>query len=227
MKQPVVLVLSVLGPVVASHGAAFSFDNLNTLVPDGKGSGLVNRQTLLVDQVSGIITDLKVSLTISGVGASGAFNGDLYATLQHDTGFAVLLNRPGRDPGAPWGYADNGLAVTFDDGGSAPDVHAYQLGGVPLGPLTGVWATDQRGADPSLVETASLRSAGLSLLSFHGLEASGDWTLFLADLELGGQARLDSWSLDITTGAVIPETGAWWVVSGLGLVGFALLRRRG
>ena len=227
MKQPVAWVLSFLGPALASHGAAFTFDSLDASIPDGQGTGLVDRQTLGSGQITGPISALKVSLTITGVGISGAFNGDLFATLQHEGGFAVLLNRPGRSDANEWGYADNGLAVTFDDAGGAPDIHTYQLSaGVPAGPLSGVWSTDARIADPGAVTGGSPRSAALSLESFLGLEAAGQWTLFVADLELGGHARLDSWSLDITTGSVTPEPAVWGLISGLGLAGFAFLRRR-
>jgi hypothetical protein len=206
MKQPVALVLPFVGPVIAPHGAVFTLDSLNA-VPDGRGTGLVNRQTLETTQVSGPIRGLSVSLVISGLGASGAFNGDLYATLQHGSGLAVLLNRPGRDAVNEWGYGDNGLAITFDDSESAPDVHAYQLTvGTPPGPLTGVWSSDARAEDPGFVTTGSPRSASLSLDSFLGLEASGEWTLFLADLELGGRAR--SIGPRHTTSTVI-QAGGW------------------
>lgn len=225
MKRPVVLLLSFLGPASAVQGAVFTFDAINTLIPDGKGSGLVNGQTLLSSQISGQITGLTLSLTISGVGTGGAYNGDLYATLQHDSGFSVLLNRPGKTGANPWGYGDNGLALTFSDTVAAPDVHTYRttLGGAPAGALTGTWSTDGRTADPALV-TDDPATRTTALTDFFGLAASGQWTLFVADLEAGGQARLDSWSLSIDV-APVPEPGAWALVGGLGLVAFALWRR--
>lgn len=224
MKQSVVLLLSCVGPAFAVEGAVFTADNLNLLIPDGKGSGLVSAQTLLPSQVAGPITALSVSLTISGIGASGAFNGDLYATLVHDSGFAVLLNRPGKTAVNPWGYSDNGLTLTLADG--APDIHTYRttLGGAPAGSLAGTWSPDGRTADPGAV-TDSLATRTTAFGDFLGLEASGQWTLFVADLEAGGQARLDSWGLTLDTAAAVPEPAAGALVVGLGLVGFAFWRR--
>lgn len=225
MKKTVVLLLSFVGPAFAVQGAVFTFDGINTLIPDGKGSGLVNGQTLLSSQISGQITGLTLSLTISGVGTGGAYNGDLYATLQHGSGFTVLLNRPGKTAANPWGYGDNGLTLTFADTVAAPDIHTYRttLGGPPAGALTGTWSTDGRTADPAVV-TDDPTTRTTALTDLFGLEASGQWTLFVADLEAGGQARLDSWALNIDV-APVPEPGAWALASGLGLLGFALWRR--
>jgi len=225
MKSPLLLLLSCLAPLSSARGAVITFDGLNALIPDGKGSGLVDTRVLGPDLVPGLISQLSVSLSISGVGSSGAFNGDLFVTLQHDSGFAVLLNRPGKSGLNLYGYGDNGLNVTFDDSGGSPDVHTYQLtlGGAPAGPLTGTWAPDGRSTDPNVVTEAAARAALLN--SFLGLTASGTWTLFLADLEMGGEARLDAWSLDITT-VPIPEPSGWWLIGGFGLAFPLLVRRR-
>ncbi len=223
MKKPVVLLLSSLGPVLAVHGAVFAFDGLNASIPDGKGSGLADTQTLVPAQITGQITGLTLSLSISGVGRAGAYNGDLYATLQHGSGFTVLLNRPGRTALDPFGYGDNGLTVTFAD--AAPDIHTYQttLGGAPAGALSGTWSSDGRTADPGVV-TDDPATRTTSLTDFFGLEASGAWVLFVADLDVGGQARLDSWSLSLDVSPV-PEPQWIALTSALGLAGFAALRR--
>ena len=42
------------------------------------------------------------------------------------------------------------------------------------------------------------------LTSFNGLDAAGEWTLYLADLESGGTNQLREWALEIT-GAVHPD----------------------
>lgn len=233
MNTSTALVLTLLGPVISTQGAVFTFDNINQSIPDGSGTGLVSARP--VSGLSGVIAELTLTLSVSGVGA-GAFNGDLYATLQHadgaTTGFAVLLNRPGRRTGDDLGYWDSGLSVTFDDSGSAQDVHNYRAvlfsgdhNHALAGPLQGTWGSDGRTADPALV-LGDVDLPSTTLRSFQGLDPNGSWILFLADLEGGGEARLDSWSLSITTGAMVPEPAAWWLVSGFGLAGFAILRRR-
>lgn len=224
MKPPVILLLTAFGPALAAQGAVFTF-NPGALVPEVPASGLALKETLSAAQIAGPITRLTVTLNLSGTGANGAYNGDLYAYLKHGTGFAVLLNRPGKTALNPWGYGDNGLTVTFDDTLALPDSHTYQvtLGGAPAGPLTGTWASDGRHVDPASVLDTDLRTAILG--SFLGLEASGDWTLYLADLNGGATARLDSWALNLNAPGIIPEPGVWALASSLGLLGFALWRR--
>lgn len=229
MKNSTKLVLTLLGPVLSTQGAVYTFDPINQAIPDESGAGMANIQQLT--GLSGVISQVRVSLWISGVG-EGAFNGDLYATLQHSdgtgTGFAVLLNRAGRSTLDDLGYADNGFQVTFDDGGGAANIHDYQASGpvfTGAGALEGSWGSDGRDQDPDLVlGDVDVPTALLS--SFMNLDPNGRWILFLADLEKGGEARLDKWSLELET-IPIPEPGAWWLVSGLGLVAFALARRRG
>ncbi len=225
MKQHVILLLTAFGPAMAVHSAVFTF-NPGALVPEVPAAGLALTETLSAAQISGPIAALTVTLNISGAGASGAYNGDLYAYLRHGTGFAVLLNRPGKTLANPLGYADNGLAVTFDDSGAADDIHTYQNlpFGVPVGPLTGTWASDGRAIDPNAVLDTDPRSESATLRSFRGLEASGNWTLYLSDLDGGATAQIDSWALNINT-RVIPEPGVWALASSLGLLGFALWRR--
>jgi len=232
MTTSTACVLGLLGSMAGAEGAVFTSDNINQSIPDGSGTGMASVQP--VAGLSGVIKSLTVSLSVSGRGA-GAFNGDLYATLQHadgaDIGFAVLLNRPGRRTGDDVGYWDSGLQVTFDEA-AGRDVHNYRAllpGGdhnTPLGgPLTGLWSPDGRTADPSLV-LGDVDLPQATLDSFLGLDPNGKWTLFLADLEKGGEARLDSWSLNIITQTPIPEPQAWALLSALGLAGY-VLRRRG
>jgi len=186
-------------------------------VPDGTG-GLARTMEITAPPLP--IAELRVMLDLSG---PDGFVGDLYATLQHESGaFAVLLNRPGRDAGLPDGYGDRGLRVTFDFYG--PDIHTYRdtLGGPPAGGLlTGTWSADGRTADPADVATGSPRVALLS--SFVGLEPSGEWILFIADVNPGGQVFLNDWSLEITP---IPEPSQGALLAGgLGVV-FVQRRRR-
>jgi subtilisin-like proprotein convertase family protein len=60
------------------------------------------------------------------------------------------------------------------------------------------------------------------LNAFNGRDANGDWTLFLADWESGGLAKLDRWSLHFTT---VPEPALTGCLTGLGLLALGLLRR--
>lgn len=186
-------------------------------VPDGAG-GLAS--VLDVATAATPLASLRVQLDVGG---ADGFVGDLFVTLQHESGaYAVLLNRPGRDPATPDGYADRGLDVTFDLAG--PDIHTYRatLGGAPAGGvLTGAWSPDGRTTDPANVLTGDPRGAGLG--AFTGLDPNGEWTLFLADVNTGGQVFLNAWALEFTP---VPEPRAAALVAG-GLALAAVLRRRG
>lgn len=172
-------------------------------IPDGSAVGLANTQT--IQGLAGDILSLKVNLNLTERGGP-AFNGDLYVTLLHDTGFSVLLNRPGTTAGNVLGYGDSGLNVTFADGPGALDIHSYrfELSGsdtVPLaGALTGTWRSDGRTTDPDVVTLNDPRTA--TLASFNGLDPNGNWTLFVADTEAGNRATLQGWGLELT---LIPE----------------------
>jgi autotransporter-associated beta strand protein len=147
------------------------------------------------------IARVGVSLKIDGTPAGAGFNGDLYASLIHVSGFSVLLNRPGKNTLTGLGYSDSGLDVVLQD--DAPDIHQYRrtLFGNDLSPLggalTGVWSPDGRTTDPSRVIGSDSRTELLS--SFSGLNAVGDWLLFVADLVSGGTHRLDRWGLEVET----------------------------
>lgn len=186
-------------------------------VPDGTG-GLA--RAIQINAPPQPLAELRVTLDLSG---PDGFVGDLYATLQHESGaFAVLLNRPGRDAGLPDGYGDHGLRVTFDFYG--PDIHTYRdsLGGPPPGGLlTGTWSADGRTTDPAEVLTGSPRQALLS--SFAGLEPGGEWILFIADDNPGGQVFLNNWSLDFTP---IPEPSRGALLMGSLAAVLVLVRRR-
>jgi subtilisin-like proprotein convertase family protein len=175
--------------------------------------------------VSTSITDIgsvTVDLNISGrdAGGSGMFNGDLYVTLVHSSGFSVLLNRVGRDDTSLYGYADQfGFNIKISDSAALGDVHVYRvtLSGNPAaeltGPLTGTWAPDGRLTDPASVKTSDPRSALLG--SFTGTDANGTWTLFVADVSAGGTCKLNSWGLEITP---VPEPALCSMMTSLILV---------
>lgn len=183
----------------------FSFYGIGANIPDQNPFGVTDVRIINVG--SGLtITDVDVSLTILGTGGGG-FNGDLYATLRHESGFSVLLNRPGARPGTPSGYSDNGLNITFNDG-VPQDIHSYRLvltGDENVGisdVLTGTWAPDGRNVDPDLVSPSSPRDSMLS--SFNALPLDGTWSLFVSDLSAGGTHRIDGWSMRVQA---VPEPG--------------------
>jgi len=215
----------------AAYGVSFTFDTVNKDIPDGNPVGVSDTQMIVSDITA--IGHLDVRLNILGRG-SGGFNGDLYVSLVHDTGFTVLLNRPGRSASDPIGYGDSGLNVTLDDTASG-NIHEYRLvlsgtQDTPLtGPLTGVWAPDGRNVDPDTVTDATVPTT--SLTSFEGLNPNGAWTLYVADLEYGGLSRLASWSLEIEPQGVAPvpeqiHTGTASLLVFASLVLVDSLRRR-
>ena len=205
--------------------------NVNSDIPDGSLSGLSDTRTIA--QSTGPIIDVTVNLSISGLGY-GANNGDFYAYLSHDSGIAVLLNRPGLRSGSTIGYDDSGLnSVTFSDSASNGDVHNYRLQlfgnqttsiGVTPSPLSGTWQPDGRSVSPqSSGATFDSASRDQTLNSFQNMNALGNWTLFVADLSGGAQGRLDSWSMTITA---VPEPRATALAMGTALLAFTLIRRR-
>ena len=173
----------------------YSFTSLNKTVPDGLASGVSDVQTIssAIDSIGSMTIDLHVV---------GGFNGDLYCYLRHGSGLSVLLNRPGRTATDSFGYGDSGFNVTFSDGAANGDIHSYQAVVVPMsGILTGTWQPDGRNINPDIVTDASSRTAFLN--SFSGSSASGEWTLFIADLQDGGGTSvLSSWGMQITP---VPE----------------------
>ncbi len=160
-------------------------------VPDGNASGLaeVRNITSAINQIASVKVRLRVT---------GEFNGDLYGYLRHSSGFVVLLNRPGKTGANAAGYDDSGLDVTFAHGAANGDLHTYRSVTTPAAgqPLTGIWQPDGRAVDPALVTDASARTT--TLTTFNTQAASGDWTLFLADLESGGAHQLVEWALEIS-----------------------------
>ena len=169
-------------------------DVVNLRIPDGSPVGLVGSVNLTTPIER--ITNVAVALHVTG-----GFNGDLHAYLVHDSGHAVLLNRPGKTLANPSGYSDAGLDITFADTAASGDVHSYRQTlfgnpGIPLGgPLTSAWAPDGRDADPALVLDSTPRPATLG--SFLGLNPNGRWTLFIADVDAVYSSTLVSWGLEV------------------------------
>ncbi len=191
------------------------FNGLNKVIPDGQFTGVSDTETLSFgDPLFANISDVKVVLNISG-----GFNGDIYAYLVHDGGFAVLLNRVGKTTGNSVGYADAGMSITLSATGN--DIHSYQNFSPTFsgGQLTGNWEQDGRDVDPQTVLNTDAQTALLG--SFDGLNPNGDWTLFLADVDFGQQSTLVNWGVVITA---IPEPSTI-ALGGLGALALALHRR--
>jgi hypothetical protein len=189
---------------------AASFTNfVNTAIPDGNPNGVSS--TLDVSGLVGTISKITVSLD-----TAGGWNGDLYAYLSYEGGFAVLLNRVGKTISDPLGYGDAGLVVTFDDSAGS-DIHSY--GGNGGNPLSGLWQPDGRNVNPQLALDSDPRNAGLG--SFDGLAPDGRWTLFMADMAGGFSSQFVGWGLDIET-VPEPSSGACFLA---GLVLLTALRR--
>lgn len=213
------LLLVLLGTLNSSAFAAqFTFNSINLAIPDGSPVGVSNTQTL--GPGLGAIADLNVTLEISG-----NYNGDLYVTLVHGSGFSVLLNRTGRTAADSFGYGDTGFDVTLDDQASNGDIHNYQLalGSAPSGALGGIWAPDARDVNPATTLDTHSRTALLS--SFNGLDASGDWTIFLADMESVGTSTLVSWGLEIEQVPDNVNTALLFSVGLVGLFAVGIVRR--
>jgi subtilisin-like proprotein convertase family protein len=223
MKPQIISCLCGLGLVFNSTAATFTYP-VGSIIPDGNLNGFQNSQT--ISGLSGPITDLNVTLNISG-----GFNGDFYAFLTHDNTTAILLNRVGRNSTHPVGYPDAGFGAnafasefTFDDQATA-DVHFYRNPAYNLnanGQLTGSWQPDGRTLDPlspaSAFDSAS-RTSTLGL--FNGSDPNGSWMLYIADVSSGGEGTLVSWGLQITT---VPEP-TFAALAGVGLI--VLYNRRG
>lgn len=205
------VIIGLVGGASAATTITETFTkNAGVTIPDNNSSGLVSTQTISanIGSIDVIVLTLKTD---------GGWNGDLYAYLQHSTGFSILLNRTGRTAAVPAGSGSSGFDVVFKDS-AVNDVHSASGSGT----VSGEWQPDARTADPGLVFDTSPRSSFLS--SFNGLNPSGTWTLFVADLATGDTATLNSWSLSVT-GEMIPEPGSLLLFA-VGIAGVVLRRRR-
>jgi subtilisin-like proprotein convertase family protein len=217
-------ILAILGGMTALIGTASiraqtitnsATYSVNASILDNDLSGVSDTRTF-TSSIQ-VISDVNVTLNISG-----GFIGDFYAYLTHDSGFAVLLNRPGRTAIESFGYPDSGFNVTFDDEASNGDIHSYRLTLNPDGnALTGTWQPDARNIHPG--QSLDTTSRGSFLDSFDGFDANGSWTLFVADTSPVGEAVFASWRLEVA--GVVPEPGTnlLLVVGGVALL---LARRR-
>jgi hypothetical protein len=194
------LALQICPPAMAQ---TFNSGAINTVIPDGSSSGLVNQ--INVAGLSGVIGD--VSLTLDIVGAPTAYDGDYYAYLQYGSGLCVLLNEIDGGAGNNTG---NGMNITLSDLGSSGSIQTAPLGS----PLTGSYVPASGGA-----------STGVGLDgTFGGMNsADGAWTLFVADETPLGVGELANWSLTL---AVPDNCGTLLLLSmGVGLLGLYSMRQ--
>ncbi len=205
--MPLMTLLAI--PATAATYFVSETSTVGTVVPDNDDVGVVDAITIS-GQDPGVVVDLSVNLVFSG-----GWNGDLYCYLVSDTGFTVLLNRPGRTSSNPDGAASSGMDITLADG-AATDVHV----GLPLSGanVTGTFQPDGRETDPASVLDTDARTALFD--SFHGIDPNGTWTLFVADQAAGATSTLESWTLNLT---VIPEPESCVM---FGLAAMLLLRRK-
>jgi hypothetical protein len=170
---------------------------------------------------SSIVSLTRVEIGLNLVGRDvGGFAGEMFVSLNRNLGTsAVLLNQVGVDGVDVFGHGYDGWDVTFADSATNGDIHTAPI---TTGVREGVWQPDGR-----LDATTSQR---LSLLSvFNSASANGEWRLNVADLELGGTMRLVSWSITFVGDdgiTAVPESSLMATTAGLGLLGFALWRRR-
>ena len=171
------------------------------MIPDGNAAGISDSHNLLSTITN--LTSVKV-----GVRIPGEFNGDLYGYIRHAGRLVIILNRPGKTAADDHGYADQGLDITCQTAATNGDIHSYRDITIPpiAASLSGVWEPDGRGLDPAIVTDVSSRST--SFTNFNGLAASGDWTLYVADIESGGTNFLTEWSLEIAGIAPPPHTNS-------------------
>lgn len=216
--RPLAIALFSFGLLDHAMAASTAYTmNVNTGIPDADPSGLAS--TILVNTPIQTIDIITVTLKIESDFAM--WNGDYYAYLVHESGFVVLMNRPGRTATNLDGYSDSGFHITFDDLATG-DVHWYQSILNPAGDLlTGDWQPDGRQIDPSDSLDTTPRGVGLS--AFNGANPNGDWTLYVADVAAGGEGRLVSWTLNLQGQVPEPSTP---LLTALGLFLAVLHRRR-
>jgi subtilisin-like proprotein convertase family protein len=174
----------------------------NASIPDQNFNGYVSRITLDTGGDTNGIHGVNVKLNLTG-----GYNGDLFAYLVSPNNNTVtLLNRVGKTGGNLYGYSNAGMKVILSEVGMTTNlsgsIHTYQsVSGYDITSGTALWTPD---------------NASGSFNVFHGGQANGTWTLFLADMEYGDVSTLLSWEVDVninhpplpgsmTLGAVVNE----------------------
>lgn len=208
------IALALAGPARAGlYHFSSSTDNLNQYIPDSPAGGVA--YSFGFDDTGLQISSITVTLIISG-----GYNGDVYASLSHVSGYAVLLNRVGGSVGNPYGSGSSGFAVTLNMG-LLNDIH--NASGTFGQPIIG----SDFSADGRVSYTDPSRDTSHTLDVFNQANPYGTWTLYFADLSPGSVSTLHGWSLDITA-APVPEpvNAALGCFAGLFLL-VTLVRRKG
>ena len=210
MRHLLLSLCLLLTPIVAHAVTVMDTTTLSTLIPDNDAVGVSDTLDISNSEALEIVS-VQVDLEISG-----GWNGDLYVYLQHGDNLAVLLNRVGRTNSNPDGFGSSGMQVSLLDS-ALDDIHTS----LPdTGTPTGTYQPDGRSTDPLLVLDTDPRDAMLSV--FNGMDANGEWTLFLADQSAGDESTIVSWTLTIEA---VPEPSAA-MLAALGAVTMLMRRSR-
>ena len=193
----------------------FDFSGTNLSVPGGMATGAADIQSVSSSITS--ITSVSVDLNVSG-----GYNGDLYVYLQHGSGLSVLLNRVKQTGTFVGGFDNDGFMITLEDGAAGGDVHLFDSGG---GTVSGTFAPDGRSASPATVVDTDPRDSLLDV--FNGMDASGTWTLFAADLVFGDSHVVNDWGLSIMGDTAVPEPGTTLPFLALLMTAYCIRRKRG
>lgn len=163
------------------------------------------------------LTDVRVDLHLIGRG-TGGYAGEMYVSLTRGPALtSVLLNRPGSSPSNPAGASYDGWNVRFGSDSGLDDIHAQTPA---AGVLTGTYQPDGR-IDPLGTD----RPASLDV--FNSMSPDGAWQLNIADLDLGGLMRIESWSLTfsgIAKPTAVPEPAEWTLVCATALAAVVWIR---
>jgi len=206
------LIGTVLASTLAAQAVIYttnwnsSFAN-GGVVPDNNYSGWTDTRT--VDSMpAGTLQAVAVDLNLSS-----GWTGDLYAYLQSESGFVVLLDHVGVPDAGASGYGAGTMDITLADGSSwdgngiSGNIH-----------LAGANAVGHFNPDDSMITSGSG-----SLGSFT--TANGTWTLFIADLSGGGVTTVTDWGLQMDIVAV-PEVETWIAAALAGAFGAFWLKRQ-
>jgi len=196
-----VLLTTVLAPATLSYvnqTLTYGVGSGGLAIPDGSPVGVASQMNFTANGTGNQIIDVTVGLNISG-----GYNGNLYAYLISPSGtLVVLMDHPGS---APFYAAGRGMNVTIDGSAGTSIQSAPEVAGQVL---TGTYSAV--GSLSSIAAPGGNDGTG-----------NGTWTLFFADLTRGGgQAYLDSWTLNLT---VVPEP----VTLSLGLFAVMLISLAG
>lgn len=149
------------------------------------------------------ISSVSVDLELDAAPGESMWLGDLFVSLTHgvtseDERVAILLNRPGREPGNVFGSGLGSLSATFADDASTNAFFAASS--------TGAYRPDGRADIDPFGAAVAFAPGAQTLSALAGTWLPSDrWSLLVADASGGDAARLAGWTLRVA-GAVAPET---------------------